>query len=139
MTDVALENRLAILNKRGVRFRLEDRKLKYKAEPGQLDADDLAWIRQQFRAIALHCLERELMRVQELYQLCRDFKYSPFPRKLSPACITAGYRALREMEAKMTTLEGNSAVEGVQLIPNVDASLTPARQKMKIAHYTSAE
>ena len=50
-------------------------------------------------------LEKELALARWKYESCIGFEYRPFRRDLSPTCIAAGKKAIRELQQQIQALE----------------------------------
>ena len=120
--NLSLEEHLALLQEKGVRFWVESGKLKYRSADTALTPDALEWIRENIRAIGCHCLEKELALARWKYESCIGFEYRPFRRDLSPACIAAGKKAILELQQQIHALESQ-----IQRLKQFDSSSSQKR------------
>jgi hypothetical protein len=107
MSSPDFKEKLEGLLKRGARFWVEDKRLRYEAETGVLSVDDLLWLKTYRNEVALFCLKQELQRVKSCYQLCREGERMPHYRTLSAECLAEGKRAFKRMELQMRNLEND--------------------------------
>ena len=93
----------ALLTK-GVRFVMQNGRLNYEAKNSALSEGELLWMKRNRHVLARLVVQRELSLKRELYELCRNFQFSPFPRQLSPDCIREGNAALARIQSEIHDL-----------------------------------